>query len=58
MPDPTPTRAIRCLLADDDREIRQLLADYLRPFGMQIEPAVDAGVMPTITRGNTNTRRR
>jgi two-component system OmpR family response regulator len=42
MPDPvtTPT-PIRCLLVDDDREIRELLVDYLLPFGMAVETVPD-----------------
>jgi two-component system OmpR family response regulator len=32
----------RCLLVDDDPEIRSLLVDYLQPFGMQVEPLADA----------------
>ena len=52
MPDPTPTPPIRCLLVDDDSEIRQLLVDYLQPFGMQVETVADgAGLRQRLPRG-------
>lgn len=55
MQDPTPTPAIRCLLVDDDREIRQLLVDYLQPFGMQVETVVDgAGLRQRLPRGGVD----
>ncbi|HSV51150.1 MAG TPA: response regulator, partial [Burkholderiaceae bacterium] len=31
----------RCLLVDDDSAIRDLLVDYLRPFGMSVEALHD-----------------
>ncbi|MEZ5662536.1 MAG: response regulator transcription factor [Burkholderiaceae bacterium] len=39
---PAPAPQIRCLLVDDDPAIRELLVDYLLPFGMQVETVPDA----------------
>jgi two-component system OmpR family response regulator len=36
---------IRCLLVDDDADIRTLVADYLRGFGMSVVACVDAAGM-------------
>ena len=35
----------RCLLVDDDPEIRALLVDYLRPFGMEVEALADGAAL-------------
>ena len=48
-PSPTPTR---CLLVDDDPEIRSLLMDFLAPFGMVVDTVADgAGLRQRLPRG-------
>jgi two-component system OmpR family response regulator len=44
--------AIRCLLVEDDSEIRLLLDDYLRRFGMTVTLAPDAAAMRHQLRAN------
>ncbi|MBQ1761484.1 MAG: response regulator transcription factor [Aquincola sp.] len=36
---------LRCLVVDDDTEIRATVRDYLRGFGMQVEDAADGAAM-------------
>jgi two-component system OmpR family response regulator len=49
----THYQPIRCLLVDDDREICQLLVDYLQAFGIQVETVGDAaGLRLRLPRGD------
>ena len=46
---------VHCLLVDDDPEIRALLVDYLRNFGMPVEPRVDgASLRRRLPAGNAD----
>ena len=48
---PTPKPTVRCLLVDDDDEIRRPLAEFLGRFGFAVEQAVDGGGLRRLLAG-------